>query len=137
MNTENFLHHPPPNFIFVPIALLLMHFTCSVVKQDLSLTNFDIKDLFVFTTIWCYLEQVDLFRAERKKEIYQNMANIIEGKKAKAQKEEKKDSSKATEPVEKEEDFSIDVDKVPIPPIPRKFSLVQIYSGTCSGRMTK
>lgn len=80
---------------------------------------------------------MDLFRAERKKEIYQNMANIIEGKKAKAQKEEKKDSSEATEPSEKEEDFSIDVDKVPIPPIPKKFSLVQIFTGTCSGRMTK
>lgn len=75
-----------------------------------------------------YQSQVDLFRAERKKEIYQNMANIIEGKKAKAQKEEKKDSSEATEPSEKEEDFSIDVDKVPIPPIPRKFSLVQIFT---------
>lgn len=74
------------------------------------------------------LKKVDLFRAERKKEIYQNMANIIEGKKAKAQKEEKKDSSEATEPSEKEEDFSIDVDKVPIPPIPRKFSLVQIFT---------
>lgn len=94
-------------------------------------------DLFVLITKWCYLGQVDLFRAERKKEIYQNIANIIEGKKAKVQKEEKKDSSEATERVEKEEDFSIDVDKVPIPPIPRKFSLVQIFSGTCSGRTIK
>lgn len=72
-----------------------------------------------------------MFREERKKEIHQNMANIIEGKRDKAQKdlEERKSRGEVSEEAEVEEDFSIDVDKVPIPPIPKKFSLVQLFTG--------
>ncbi|XP_048780508.1 tRNA-splicing endonuclease subunit Sen34-like [Ostrea edulis] len=77
-----------------------------------------------------YQAQVEMFREERKKEIHQNMANIIEGKRDKAQKdlEERKSRGEVSEEAEVEEDFSIDVDKVPIPPIPKKFSLVQLFT---------
>ncbi|XP_062606664.1 tRNA-splicing endonuclease subunit Sen34-like [Saccostrea cucullata] len=77
-----------------------------------------------------YQNQVEMFREERKREIHQNMGNIIEGKKKKARMEleEKKSCGEVTEEVNEEEDFSIDVDKVPIPPIPKKFSLVQLFT---------
>jgi hypothetical protein len=72
-----------------------------------------------------------MFREERKKEIHQNMANIIEGKREKAQKEleEKKSRGEVSEDAKVKEDFSVDVDKVPIPAVPKKFSLVQLYTG--------
>lgn len=77
---------------------------------------------------------MELFRDERKKEISHNMANIIEGKKAKARKEreERERSNEEAELVEDAEDFSIDVETLPTPPIPRKFSLIQLFTGLYS-----
>lgn len=77
---------------------------------------------------------MELFRDERKKEISHNMANIVEGKKAKAQKEreERERSNEEAGLAEVEEDFSIDVETLPTPPIPRKFSLIQLFTGLFS-----
>lgn len=72
---------------------------------------------------------MELFRDERKKEISHNMANIIEGKKAKARKE-REERERSNE--EDAEDFSIDVETLPTPPIPRKFSLIQLFTGLYS-----
>ncbi|XP_022322892.2 tRNA-splicing endonuclease subunit Sen34-like [Crassostrea virginica] len=77
-----------------------------------------------------YQTQVELFRDERKKEISHNMANIIEGKKAKARKEreERERSNEEAKLAKDPEDFSIDVETLPTPPIPRKFSLIQLFT---------
>ncbi|KAK3580028.1 hypothetical protein CHS0354_030929 [Potamilus streckersoni] len=77
-----------------------------------------------------YCQQIELFRAERKKEILQNLPKIIEGKRAKRQKmlEEKHEAGETVDKEVNEDEEEFNVDKITIPPVPEHHALVQLYT---------
>ncbi|KAL3891555.1 hypothetical protein ACJMK2_003813 [Sinanodonta woodiana] len=77
-----------------------------------------------------YYQQIDLFRAERRKEILQNLPKIIEGKRAKRQKvlEERHEAGENIDEKESEDEEEFNVDKVEIPPISEHHALVQLHT---------
>lgn len=113
-------------------TLLIQKGVALLLKDDEILTEPTLEQVAEFEEKKkeIYHSQIELFREERKREISQNIHLIKEGKREKRRKiiEEKKSAGVEVDPSEIDEEVEVDVDRIPIPPIPEKSSLVQLFT---------